>query len=61
MGMGPKDTVDEGAVEKLGMLHEEGLLVEHRHLLALLETWTANRWNDPTLCEGRRVRRVLRI
>lgn len=35
--------------------------MERRHLLASLETWTANRWNDPMFCDGRRVCEVLRV
>lgn len=54
-----KDTLHDGAAGQSDSRHQQDLMVERHHLLPLLETLTANQWNDPTLCEGWRVREVV--
>ncbi len=57
--MAPRETVEGSNLDDPGFSFREGLGVERRHLLPLLETLTPDQWNGPTLCKGWRVREVV--
>ena len=57
--MAPSETVEDSNLNEPESSFRDGLFVERRHLLPLLETLTPDQWNGPTLCEGWRVREVV--
>jgi uncharacterized protein (TIGR03083 family) len=57
--MAADEMVGDSNLNGRGFSFRDGLFVERRHLLPLLETLTPDQWNGPTLCEGWRVREVV--
>jgi uncharacterized protein (TIGR03083 family) len=57
--MAADEMVGDSNLNGPGFSFRDGLFVERRHLLPLLETLTPDQWNGPTLCEGWRVREVV--
>jgi len=57
--MEPSHEVGGSTPDRRDVDYRAGLLLERRMLVSYLETLTADQWDEPTLCDGWRVREVV--